>query len=152
MKSSFFQRLTGGGFYDDEEELEIETPEETTEESVSEETYTAEDEGQLSVDVYQTSESIVIEAMVAAVKPEDLDVSITREVVTIKGRRDNNQHIDDEHYFARELYWGAFSRTIVLPQEIEPEGSDAKIRNGLITITLPKIDKDRAHRLRVKVG
>lgn len=110
------------------------------------------EEGQLAVDVYQTDKEIIIQAMVAGVSPDTLNVTVTREMVTIKGRRDAPQNISDDNYFYRELYWGSFSRTLALPQEIEADAVEASQKHGLLTIKLPKIDKGRTQNIRVKQG
>lgn len=155
-KKSFFERLTGSVKINDDEadleENEDETIEET--ENVKEKNINEDDsDGQLAVDVYQTNNDIVIKTMVAGIRPEDLDISITRDMVTIKGsREDNNSSVDDEDYFQRELFWGSFSRVILLPQEIEIEDAEATERHGLLTIKLPKINKDRQTKLRVKAS
>lgn len=109
-----------------------------------------EEEGQLSVDVYQTPGEIVVQTMVAGVRPEDLQISISRDMVTIKGKREEARTISEDNYFAKELYWGTFSRTIVLPQEIDPEGADAIERHGLLIIKMPKMDRERKTSLKVK--
>jgi HSP20 family protein len=88
--------------------------------------------------------------MVAGVRPEDLQINIARDMITIKGKREENRTINEDNYFTKELYWGAFSRTILLPQEIETEEAEATERHGLLTIKLPKIDKDRKMNLKVK--
>ena len=108
------------------------------------------EEGELSVDVYQTTAEIIIEAMVAGVKPEDLHLSITRDMVTIKGRRDGNTQINHDDYFYKELYWGTFTRTILLPHEVEIEEAEAVEKHGLLIIRLPKVDKARQTKLKVK--
>ena len=108
------------------------------------------EEGQLTVDLYQTPTEIIIKSMVAGVKPEDLDISITRDMVTIKGKRETERFVKDEDYFHQELYWGSFSRTIMLPAEIEVEEADAVEKHGLLIIRLPKIDKNKQTRLKVK--
>ena len=108
------------------------------------------EEGELSVDVYQTPTEIIIEAMVAGVKPEDLHLSITRDMVTIKGRRDGNTQITGDDYFYKELYWGTFTRTILLPHEVEIEEAEAVEKHGLLIIRLPKVDKARQTKLKVK--
>lgn len=108
------------------------------------------EEGELSVDVYQTSTEIIIEAMVAGVKPEDLHLSITRDMVTIKGRRDGNTQISDDDYFYKELYWGTFSRTILLPHEVEIEEAEAVEKHGLLIVRMPKVDKARQTKLKIK--
>ncbi len=107
-------------------------------------------EGELSVDVYQTATHIIIKAMIAGVKPEDLDVSITRDMVTIRGKRERHTEGGTGEYFFEELYWGSFSRTIVLPQEVEIEEAEAVEKHGLLIIRLPKMDKGRQAKLKVR--
>lgn len=148
---SFFDRLTGIVNTDQEEKREsavVEPPEKTTQDDnwMEEEN----SEGQLTVDVHQTPTEIIIHAMVAGVKPDDLTISINREMVSIKGKRERSQEIVDEDYFYKELYWGSFSRTILLPQEIEVEEAEAIEQNGLLTIRLPKVDKEKTQKLKVK--
>jgi HSP20 family molecular chaperone IbpA len=106
--------------------------------------------GELAVDVYQTSTHIVIKAMIAGVKPDDLDVSITRDMVTIRGKRERHTEGTAGDFFFQELYWGAFSRTIVLPQEVEIEEAEASEKHGLLVVRLPKLDKGRQAKLKVK--
>jgi HSP20 family protein len=107
-------------------------------------------EGELPVDMYQTSDAIVIRALVAGVSPNDLDISITRDMVTIKGIRAEYQETSDEDYFHRELFWGSFSRTLLLPEEVIIDEADAQEKHGLLEIRLPKLDKNRSTQLRVK--
>ncbi|MCC2630705.1 MAG: heat shock protein Hsp20, family protein [Candidatus Paceibacter sp.] len=164
-KRSFFERLTGTVRIDDEDnELDFEEhqkhpgsparkistdkepsrPDEWMEESA--------EEGQLTVDVFNTANDIVIKTIVAGVKPEDLDISISRDMVTVRGKREEVREVSDDDYFHRELYWGTFSRTILLPEEIDVESAEASEKHGLLTIRLPKIDKRRQTKLRVKSG
>jgi len=111
---------------------------------------TAPEEGELTVDVYQTPDDIIIKTIVAGVRPEDLDVSITRDMVTIRGSRQESSEINDGDYFHRELYWGSFSRNILLPQEIDVDASEASEKHGLLTLRLPKLDKSRQTKLKVR--
>lgn len=108
-------------------------------------------DAQLTVDVYQTASEIVLQAMVAGVKPEDLEVNITREMVTIKGTRHKHNEVREEDFFSRELYWGSFSRAILLPQEVEVEKCEAAIKHGLLTIRMPKVNKEKSQNLKVKL-
>jgi len=117
-----------------------------------EEEFSIEPEGQLTVDVFQTPDEIVIQSTVAGVKPEDLAIDITGESVSIKGKREMQERIKEDDYFYQECYWGRFSRSIILPQEIDPEKSDASLKNGVLTIRLPKINRDKAKKLRVKLS
>lgn len=106
--------------------------------------------GELAVDVYQTPTQIIIKAMIAGVRPDDLDVSITRDMVTIRGKRERHSESSGSDFFFQELYWGSFSRTIVLPQEVEIEEAEASEKHGLLVIKLPKLDKGRQAKLKVK--
>ncbi len=108
------------------------------------------EDGELSVDVYQTPTHIIIKAMIAGVKPEDLDVSITRDMVTVRGKRERHTEGGTGEYFFEELYWGSFSRTIVLPQEVDIEDAEAVEKHGLLIIRLPKMDKGRQAKLKVR--
>jgi HSP20 family molecular chaperone IbpA len=107
-------------------------------------------DGELAVDVYQTPTHIIIKAMIAGVRPEDLDVSITRDMVTLRGKRERHTEGTAGDFFFQELYWGSFSRTIVLPQEVEIEDAEATEKHGLLSIKLPKLDKGRQAKLKVK--
>lgn len=107
-------------------------------------------EGELAVDVYQTPTHIIIKAMIAGVKPEDLDVSITRDMVTLRGKRERHTEGTASDFYFQELYWGSFARTISLPQEVAIEDADATEKHGLLTIRLPKLDKGRQAKLKVK--
>ena len=153
-KRTFFERLTGVVNMDHlEEETEKENAtKHSGKDKGGNNSWLEEDAsvGQLAVDVSQTSEMIVIKAMVAGVKPEDLDVSITRDMVTIRGKRTEDSTIAENDYFLKELYWGEFARTIMLPAEIEADEADAQERHGLLIIKLPKLDKHRQTKLRVK--
>ncbi len=107
-------------------------------------------EGELPVDMYHTGDAIVIRALVAGVSPDDLDISITRDMVVIKGVREEYQESTDDDYYHRELFWGSFSRTLLLPEEVLIDEAEAQEKHGLLEIKLPKVDKDRSTRLEVK--
>ena len=109
-----------------------------------------EEEGQLTLDMWQTPDEIVVQTIVGGIKPEDLDVSISHDMVTIRGKRDKAREISNQDYFYQELYWGAFSRSMLLPQEIDSDEAEASIKNGLLTIRLPKLDKAKIQKLKVK--
>ena len=110
------------------------------------------DEGQLPIDMYQTPGEIVIRTFIAGVRPDEINLSISRDVVVIEGARAERETVADSEYFDRELFWGAFSRTIPLPQEIDVDSASANAKDGLLTLILPKLDKARQTKLRVKAG
>jgi HSP20 family protein len=147
-KRSFFERLTGSVKISDEaRELSVSEDDETEDENwIDEESKDAE----LTVDVHQNAEMIVVKAMIAGVRPEDLDISITRDTITIKGHREEERSIREEDYFVKELYWGSFSRVITLPEEIDVDEAEAVEQHGLLILKLPKFDKGRQAKLKVK--
>ena len=111
-----------------------------------------EEEGQLTIDVYQTPTHIVIRSTVAGVKPDDIDIDITQDMVTIKGSRKQEEEISEDDYFYQECYWGAFSRSVILPQDISPDKSEATMKNGVLVIRLPKLESTHSKKLKIKPG
>lgn len=148
-RRSFFEKLTGAIRMPDDSD---EVPERTLKVRDSGDNDIDEEpgDGELMVDVYQTPSDIVIKTMVPGVRPEDLDLTITRDLVTVRGKREVERTISEDDYFHKELYWGSFSRTIVLPQEVDIEEAEAIEKHGLLIIRLPKLDKNRQAKLRVR--
>ena len=148
-RRSFFERLTGAVRLEEENSFDQSSSgvgSGSVGETLSQET----DEAELAVDVYNTPSAIVIRTMVPGVKPDSLDVSITRDLVTIRGERSEDRTVSTEDYIHRELYWGSFAREISLPEEISVDDAEAVEKHGLLTLRLPKVDKHRQTRLRVK--
>lgn len=96
-------------------------------------------EGQLSIDVYETDKQIIIQSTIAGAQPKDLKISLHHDLLTIHGTRKQPQAISEEQYLYRECYWGEFSRSIILPAEVDSHKVEANIENGVLTITLTKI-------------
>src|SRR3989344_2084537 len=109
-----------------------------------------EGEGQLTVDVYQTPNDIVVESTIAGVKPDDIEIDVTGESVTIRGERHQEEKIEESDYFYRECFWGRFSRSIILPQEVDPDKAHSALKNGLLVIRLPKIHRNKSKKIKVK--
>jgi len=110
-----------------------------------------EPEGQLTVDVYQTASDIVVESAIAGVDPDDIDVNVTSDSISIRGARKREKAVRDEDYLYQECYWGKFGRSIILPQEVDPEGAEVKFKNGILTVVLPKANKKKVHKLKVRI-
>ena len=108
------------------------------------------EEGQLSIDVYQTPSKIIVKSTIAGVKSEDIDISINNDMLTIRGRREMQEKIREEDYLYKECYWGSFSRSIILPVEIDSENIDASLENGVLTVTLPKAKSAKQITIKVK--
>lgn len=150
-KPSFFEKLTGTINVDEEQNLGVLDNQKNEEEpEMIEETNNEEDEAQLAVDLYQTPTHIILQTMVAGVRPDDLDISISRESVSIHGKREGPRNIPDEDWFFKDLYWGAFTRTVTLPAEIETEEAEAIENHGLLIIRMPKIDREKKMKIKVK--
>ena len=97
-----------------------------------------ETEGQLAIDVYQTTKKIIIKSTIAGAKPEDLKISLHHDLLTVSGVRESGAAVAEEDYLYQECYWGAFSRSIILPAEVDPKRVNAELENGVLTITLYK--------------
>lgn len=110
-----------------------------------------ETEGQLTVDVYQTPTDIVVESAIAGVKPEDIDINVTPDSIAIHGARHREKQAGDEDYLYQECYWGRFGRSIILPQEVDPDNAEVTFKNGILTVRLPKLNKRRSRKLRIKI-
>lgn len=163
-KPSFLERLTGSvsvSTYDDDG---FDSPEEVFDDEMVEEEQTISErqgswkedaleesiDGELPIDMYQTPDAIVIRALVAGVNPNDIDIDITRDMVTLRGRREELQEATDDGYYHRELFWGSFARTVLLPEEVAIDEAEAREKHGLLEIILPKVDKERKTKLNVK--
>lgn len=168
-KKSFFERLTGAT----KEEIfqpkvitrtkdsstktkpdkKIQKPVKTEEEpqiTTTKEEWPPEEEGQLTIDVYQTDADIVIKSTIAGVKPEDIDIAITNEMITIKGVRQKDESIPRENYYYQELYWGPFSRSVILPVDVDADKTRASMKNGILTIHLPKTERLKTKTIKIK--
>lgn len=141
-EEKFFEELARDG------KRSVKVPTRNAEE---EEDFGGEPEGQLTIDVYQTPNDIVIESAVAGVKPEDLDIDVSTDSVTIRGTRRRDHEVKEEDYFYQECYWGRFSRSVILPQEVDPEKAAVNFKNGVLVVKLPKLSRSRSRKLKVKV-
>ncbi len=163
-KPSFFERLAGNLRFDDTDEIEAreepkrESPRATekrelhiTEDDTSEKKHVKSEEvGELPVDVYETQNEIIIQTLIAGVLPENLTIDITRDVVSISGKREESKGVPNDSYHVRELYWGAFERIVDLPEEVEIDNAEAIERHGMLIIKMPKVDKRRRSVLKIK--
>src|SRR3989339_6 len=108
------------------------------------------EDGQLSIDVFQTPDKLIVKSTIAGVKPEDIDISINNDMLTIRGKRDMYEEIKDEDYLYKECYWGSFSRSIILPVEVEADKIEAFLENGVLTVTLPKAKNAKQISIKVR--
>lgn len=99
------------------------------------------EEGQLSVDIFQTKDEIIIVAPIAGVKPEDVTITITDDVVTIKGERRNGTTMKKDDCIIQECFWGTFSRSVVLPTEVDTSKAEAEFNNNVLILRIPRIER-----------
>lgn len=158
QKKSFFERLMGNDNESAEESFDdgAESKEKSEKKSAAALASPAggpasDEEGELLVDVYHTPDEIVIQAILGGVERDEIDISATQDMITIRARREHPEEAGRENYYNQELYWGTFSRSIMLPQEIDIDATKANFSNGLLTIRLSKIDKERVEKIKVKM-
>ncbi len=106
-------------------------------------------EGHLTIDVFQTENEIVVQSTIAGADSEDIDVSVTKDMVTIRGKREPEHKVKPSDYFHRELYWGPFSRAVILPADIDANDAKASFKNGVLTISLPKLEIKTRRKLKL---
>ncbi|MGB9763622.1 MAG: Hsp20/alpha crystallin family protein [Minisyncoccia bacterium] len=109
----------------------------------------SEEEGELAVDLYETNDALVLQTIIGGVKAKDLDIAINNDMITIKGER-NREKDEIIKFYYDECFWGKFSRSLVLPFEVDTDKAEAVLKNGLLTITLPKMEKVRKKTLTIE--
>jgi len=163
-KKSFFERLTGATkeelfeSYSEEKiapkkvKLENSPKTKKSKKSIQKPSpeWPSDEEGELMIDVYQTENDIVIKSTIAGASSKDIEVSITNDMITIRGTRQRDETVPQEKYYYQELYWGPFSRSIILPVDVNADKAKASIKDGILTVRLPKIEKLKTKTIQVK--
>lgn len=138
------------------DEAEMAVPEQRMEQAEGEsrgensEEWPSEYEGELYIDMYQTKDNVIVKSTIAGVKPEDLDITIANDMLTIRGERKRIEQIDQGDYFFQECYWGGFSRSVILPVDIDSEQIEAELKDGILTVVLPKAAKAKTKKIKIK--
>jgi HSP20 family protein len=107
-------------------------------------------EGQLNIDMYQTKDNVLIKSTIAGVRPEDIDITVANDMVTIKGSRRKEETVTQDDYFYQECYWGSFSRSVIIPVDIDSENIEADLKDGILTVVIPKAAKAKTKKVKVK--
>ncbi len=107
-------------------------------------------EGQLNIDMYQTKDNVIIKSTIAGVRPEDIDITVANDMVTVKGARRKEENVAEDDYFYQECYWGGFSRSVIVPVDIDSEHIEADLKDGILTIIIPKAAKAKTKKVKVK--
>lgn len=153
--SDFFEKLKKGMGIEEEkeekpkakkkEELKVQKIEEK---KVEKKEYEG-PEGELAIDLYQTDEDIVLQSAIAGVKPENLEIEIEGDMLTIKGVRERPFEEKGE-YFTQECFWGPFSRKVILPVEVDVDKAEAQIKDGVLIIRIKKVQRERKKKIAIK--
>mgnify|MGYP002413107807 FL=1 len=151
----------GEEYYEDEEEEEEEVAPEpaakpqkpaqvSTPISKQDEDWMTDYEGALNIDMYQTKDNVIIKSTIAGVRPDDIDITAANDMVTISGSRRREEKISDDDYFYQECYWGGFSRSVIVPVDIDSEQIEADLKDGILTVVVPKAAKAKTKKVKVK--
>lgn len=152
-KESFLGRITGTrnehSAHTAEKSAVVAAPQEAPKARKSKEWLMDATEGQLSLDVYQTENDVVIKSTVAGISSNDIDITITNDMLTVKGARSRDEKVRPEDYYYQECYWGPFSRSVILPADVEADQIKATLKNGILTIRLPKSEKVKTKKISI---
>lgn len=107
-------------------------------------------EGALNIDMYQTKDNVIIKSTIAGVRPDDIDITVANDMVTIKGSRSREEKVTQDDYFYQECYWGSFSRSVIVPVDIDSEEIEADLKDGILTVIIPKAAKAKTKKVKVK--
>jgi HSP20 family protein len=103
-----------------------------------------------AIDLSETENEVVVKAVLPGIKPEDVDISVSEGVLTVKGEAKFEQKTEHENYYRQEIRYGAFSRSIPLPSRVNHEQADAEFKDGVLTVTLPKAEEVRPKQIRIR--
>jgi HSP20 family protein len=106
--------------------------------------------GELPVDMYQTANDVVVKASLPGVKPEEVDITVSGDTLTIKGEHKEEQEVKQEDYFRKERYYGAFSRSLILPVQVQSDKAEAVFEDGILTLTIPKVEEVKPKQIKIK--
>ena len=108
------------------------------------------EEGELAVDLCENKDDLILQAVIGGVEISELDISITNDMITVRGERKRESKDKIEKVYYNECFWGPFSRSLILPQEINADKAKATIKNCLLTIHSPKLMKTKRKTLKIE--
>lgn len=104
------------------------------------------------MDVSENDNEVTVKAVLPGVKPEDVDITVTEGVLTIRGESRQEEKEEKENYYRREIRYGAFARSVPLPTRVKHEEAEAEFADGILTVRLPKAEETRPKSIKVKAG
>ena len=106
-------------------------------------------EGELAIDAYETERDFVIQSPIAGVAAKDLDISMEDDMLIIRGKREKVETVEKENYFQQECFWGSFSKKIILPEKVKISQAKATVKNGVLTLKIPKASKTTTKKISI---
>jgi len=106
--------------------------------------------GALAVDMYETDDAIVVKSAIPGIKPEDIDISVTADTLTIRGETKSEEKVEEENYIHRERRYGSFCRSLAIPLPVVADKAEAEFDDGVLTLTLPKAEEIMPKAIKVK--
>lgn len=106
--------------------------------------------GAPAIDLYQTNDSVVVKAALPGIKPDEVQLSVSGDVLTLKGEFHNDNEVKEATYHLQEQHYGSFERSVLLPTEVESEKAKAEFENGVLTVTIPKAEQVRPKTISIK--
>jgi HSP20 family protein len=106
--------------------------------------------GAPAIDLYQTADDVVVKASLPGIGAKDLNISVTGDVLTLRGESQEEKEAEGAQYHIKERRYGGFTRSIALPAAVVAEKADAQFENGILTLTLPKAEEVKPKTITVK--
>lgn len=106
--------------------------------------------GAPAIDLYQTNDSVVVKAALPGIKPDEVQLSVSGDVLTLKGEFHNDNEVKEATYHLQEQHYGSFERSVLLPTEVDSEKAKAEFENGVLTVTIPKAEQVRPKTITIK--
>lgn len=104
----------------------------------------------LAIDMYETKDDVVVKTALPGIKPEQVEVTITGDTLTIRGEAQEENEVKEEDYIRKERRYGSFCRSVTLPSGVKSDKADAVFENGVLTLKIPKADEAKPKSIKVK--
>lgn len=106
--------------------------------------------GVVNMDMRQTDDEVIIEASIPGIRPDDIDISVTGDTLTIRGEIKSDEEVKESNYHMREIKRGSFARSVLLPSRVVSDKAKAEFENGILKLTLPKAEEVKPKTITVK--
>lgn len=103
-----------------------------------------------AMDVYETRDQVVVKAALPGIKPEQAQVTISGNTLTIRGEAKEEKEIKEENYICKERHFGSFARSVTLPDGLQVDKAEATFENGVLTLKIPKTEEVKPKTIKVK--